>query len=105
MTRKSWIQIDGKLIPKEEFTGNNVRSEAPMIQGDIEPFVSPITNEVIRGRGHLRTHMKEHGVTNIGDYSGGYIERKAKERQQRAAGQDPASKQHRIESIRRAMEK
>lgn len=52
--KKSYIQVNGKLIPKEEFRGDNTRSESLMVMGDIEPFVSPITKEVIRGRGHKR---------------------------------------------------
>ena len=100
MAKKSWIQIDGKLIPKEEFHGNNVRG--PMVQGDIEPFVSPITKEVIRGRGHLRQHMKQHGVTHADDYSPGWYENRQKEI---ARSREQASKADRIEILKQLTEK
>ena len=101
MVKKSWIQVDGKLIPKDEYFGNNTRADAPLIMPDIQPFVSPITKEVIGGRGQLRRHMKEHGVTNSADYSKDYYKKKAKERQEQCGGQDTASKQDRIESFKR----
>ena len=99
MARKTWIQIDGKLIPKDEYHGNNVRG--PTVMGDIEPFVSPITGEVIRGRGHLRKHMKEHGVTHSADYSPQWYEKRTKERIRR---QEREGKRERIELMKRAME-
>lgn len=102
---KSWIQVNGKLIPKDEYHGNNSRADVPNIMPDIEPFKSPITGELIRGRGHLRRHMKEHGVTNSADYSPQWYERKAKERQQKLAGQDSESRAHRIELIKHALER
>jgi hypothetical protein len=101
MTRKSWIQVDGKLIPKEEYNGNNVRADYH-IQPDIEPFTSPITGEVIMGRSHLRRHMKQHGVTNSADYSPEFYERKQTERKRK---QERDGKRHRIELIKRQLER
>ena len=99
MVRKTWIQIDGKLVPKDEVVGGQPRSGLEII-GDIEPFESPITGEVIRGRNHLRRHMKEHGVTNIGDYSPEFLEKRRKERLIKAAGQDSESRRDRIEILK-----
>jgi glycine cleavage system H lipoate-binding protein len=95
MAKKTWIQINGKLIPKEEFTGNNPpRLE---IMPDIEPFQSPITGEIIRGRGHLRRHMKQHGVTNYADYGDEWFAKKQKEN---AAEQAKADKADRIRILK-----
>jgi hypothetical protein len=102
VSRKSYIQVNGKLIPKEEFYGNNSRGEAPLIMGDIEPFVSPVTKEVIRGRSHLRQHMKEHGITHADDYSPQWYEQRQKERIRQ---QEREGRRERIEIMKRAMEK
>lgn len=100
MSRKSWIQIDGKLIPKDQYRGES--SSGLQIIGDIEPFVSPITREVIRGRGHLRRHMKEHGVTHADDYSPEFLQRK---RQERMRQQEREGKAQRIELLKHALER
>ena len=105
MAKHSWIQIDGKLIPKDEYYGNNVRAQTAHIQPDIEPFKSPITGEVIRGRGHLRQHMKEHGVTNIGDYSNEYFQKKHIERSRTITGQTKEARAERIALLKQAMER
>ena len=76
--RKSYIQINGKLVPKDEATFN-ADSPKLTVMGDIEPFKSPITGETIRGRAHLRQHMKEHGVTHSSDYSPEWYEKRRKE--------------------------
>ena len=67
---------------------------------DIEPFISPITKEVITGRRQLRGHMKRHGVTNAADYSKDWYANKSKKRYTRSTGQDRASKQDRINSLK-----
>jgi hypothetical protein len=36
---------------------------------DIPDFVSPIDGRVVHGRKGLREHNKEHGVTNMADYT------------------------------------
>jgi len=101
--RKSWIQINGKLIPKEE--AHLYDSKGVMILPDIEPFVSPVTGEVIKGRAHLRQHMKQHGVTNIGDYSSEYFQKKHIERSREILGMTKEARRERIEEIKRAMER
>ena len=96
--RKSYIQIDGKLVPKDEAT---FKADGGLtVLGDIEPFKSPITGEVIRGRAHLRQHMKEHGVTHSGDYSQEWYEKRRKEMQR---DYEREGRKHRIEVIKREM--
>lgn len=34
---------------------------------DLDPFISPITDEVISSRSHRRTHMRDHGVEEVGN--------------------------------------
>jgi hypothetical protein len=102
--RKSWIQVDGKFIPKEEYHGNNVRGPNMHVMPDIEPFVSPIDGSVISSRPHLKAHNKKHGVTNTADYSPQFLEKRAKERHLKATGQDAASKADRIRLLKAATE-
>lgn len=101
--RKSYVQINGKLIPKEKAHLYNERTGV-MIQPDIEPFKSPITGETIRGRTHLREHMKRHGVTGSSDYSPEYYKKKHIERSREILGQTKRARQERIELIKKAME-
>ena len=103
----SWIQVkqpDGrsKLIPKDEYRGNNVRGIAPTIMGDIEPFISPVDGRLVTGRAALRVHNREHGVTNSADYSPEYFKQRTEERIAKQARQ---GKTERIELIKRQLEK
>ena len=101
----SWIQVDGKLIPKDEYHGNNERNQSALIMPDIEQFVSPVDGSIITGRAMLRRHNKAHGVTNMADYSAGYMEKKAVERDAASRGQTQQDKQHRIDNIIRAIDR
>ncbi len=63
--RKRWIQVDGKLIPADEY-------EAPpsagfFIMGDTKPYKSMITGEMIEGRAKHRAHLKEHNCVEVGN--------------------------------------
>jgi hypothetical protein len=51
------------------------------VQGNIEPFVSPIDGSVISDRKQLREHNKRHGVVNTAEFSQEHFKRKAKERE------------------------
>lgn len=105
MTRKSWIQIDGKLIPKEEYYGDNRRmADIPYVLPDIEPFVSPVDGTVVSSRAHLREHNRKNDVHNYADYSPEYVEKKVKERHQRLQGQTKQDREHRIEALKSAIE-
>lgn len=96
--RKTYIQINGKLVPKNEAT---FKADGGLtVLGDIEPFKSPITGEVIRGRAHLRRHMKEHGVTHADDYSSEWYEKRRAEMQRDYERQ---GREHRIEVLKREM--
>lgn len=74
------------------------------IQEDIQPFVSPVTGEVISSRSTLREHNKRHGVTDSRDYSPEFMQKKQKERHERLTCQTPQDKQHRIESLIHAVD-
>jgi hypothetical protein len=75
------------------------------IQGDIEPFVSPIDKTVITGRAALRAHNKKHGVTDMRDYGPEWFERRGKEKNADRLGQTKAAKQERINLLKQAYER
>lgn len=105
MSKRSWVYIDGKAYEKGVDIIPEDRPKGPLVIGDIEPFVSPITKEVIKGRNHLRRHMKEHGVTHSSDYSPEWYQKKQRENRLRALGQDKQSRSERIELIKQQLER
>lgn len=46
---------------------------APLVMGDITPFVSPIDGDEITSRSKLRAHEQKHGVRQNGDMKKGEI--------------------------------
>ena len=101
MSRKTWVQhpITGKLIPKDEYVRPDTRSA--YVQGDIESFVSPIDGRHITDRSHLRSHNRDHGVTNTADYSEKFMLERSHKRIERMRGQTKEDKAHRIDVIKR----
>jgi len=57
------------------------------IQGDIEPFVSPVDGTVISDRGQLREHNKRNNVVNTAEFNPEFLERKRKERERLHSGE------------------
>jgi hypothetical protein len=64
MTRRRWIYINGEAI---EVTEGNSSYSAPMVMGDITPYVSQVTGEVIEGRRQHREHLRAHNLTEVGN--------------------------------------
>jgi hypothetical protein len=74
-----------KMVPAEDYQGRGSTEQYAAIHAGIDAFVSPIDGKVIDDRGKLREHNRRHGVTNSADYSNGYIEGRARNRN--AAGE------------------
>lgn len=74
-------------------------SNGPMIMGDIEPFISPITKKPITSRSQLRRHNKIHGVTDSRDYSPATLLKNSQARVNRMMGNTPEAKAERRELI------
>jgi hypothetical protein len=106
LSRKSWVQdpITGKLIPKDEYVRRPDNATAA-VQGDIDPFVSPIDGRAITSRSGLRQHHSEHGTTDARDYSHQYMLDRSTRRTQTALGQTAQAKQERINLIRKEMDR
>lgn len=68
MTRQRYIQdpITHKLIPAEEWHGGDLVN-APMVMADIQPYKSMIDGQMITSRSQHRTHLKQHGMIEIGN--------------------------------------
>lgn len=67
MTRKSWVQDPEtlELIPKDEY---RPRQDAGFfVMGDIDPYQSMITGEIIQGRRQHREHLRQHGCIEVGN--------------------------------------
>ncbi len=63
--RKSWVQVNGELIPKEEYYGS--KEQYVMIMPDIKPYKSMITGEEISSRSKHRNHLRQHNCIEIGN--------------------------------------
>ena len=105
MTKRSWVQdpITGKLIPKEEWSGQ--RAGGVAIQGDIDPFISPIDGRTISSRSHLRAHNSQHGVTDSRDYSKDFMRDRSDKRIAEMTGNTKAAQSERRELIMRELSK
>jgi len=101
-----WIQCPdtGKLIPAEEYHQCR-EANAPQIMKPIDEFKSPIDGRIIRDRSHLRQHNKEHGVTDLRDYSSAHFERAAKERHEILSGTAKSEVRARKQALVDAMRK
>lgn len=102
--RKTWVQDPktGKMVEKESFKAEAAPTQH--IIGDIEPFVSPITQKPITSRSALRAHNKEYGVTDSRDYSPEYYKKEYDLRQRTMRGETSQARQERIDTIKRAIE-
>lgn len=61
--RRAWVQVNGELIPKEDY----VPPSGLMIMPDIKPYRSAVTGEEIGSRSTHRQHLRRHGLIEIGN--------------------------------------
>ena len=66
--RTRYIQdpVTLKLIPADEYRPRH-ESHSPMIMGDIAPYRSMATGEIIGGRRQHREHLRQHQLVEIGN--------------------------------------
>lgn len=66
--RQRYIQdpVTFKLIPAEEYYSQQDVS-APMVMVDIKPYKSMVTGEMITSRSQHRSHLKQHGLIEVGN--------------------------------------
>ena len=67
MTRRSWVQMpDGTLVEKEKYQDNQP-SAGFFVVGDIQPYKSMVTGEMIGGRRQHREHLRQHNCVEVGN--------------------------------------
>lgn len=89
--RTRYIQdpVTLKLIPADEYERPAV--SAPMIIGDIAPYRSMATGEIIGGRRQHREHLRQHQLIEVGNEKQKPIQR----------GPDPTIKRDVIDAVQR----
>lgn len=55
-----------QLVPAELWAGPS-HVDAPFVMPDIQPYQSMQTGELITSRSHHRSHLKQHGLVEIGN--------------------------------------
>lgn len=90
--RKSYIQVNGVLYEK----GTEPLLESHYVIGDIKPYKSMVTGEMITSRAQHREHLIKHGCQEVGNevqHHFSHYERMQKE-------VDARQKQSRVEILR-----
>lgn len=64
--RRNYAEIEWKPLKKTPAKEAR-KGPAFYIIPDLEPYKSPITDEVIRSRSHHRVHLRDHGVIEVGN--------------------------------------
>lgn len=71
-----WDKEKGDFVPADEYV--RPESAAPYILGDIQPYKSMQTGEMIGGRRQHREHLKQHRLIEIGNEVKAHLAPKAK---------------------------
>lgn len=61
-----WCSMRKCLVSKDEFY-EAAQPAGPFVVGDIQPYRSMATGEMIESRSHHRAHLKQHGLIEIGN--------------------------------------
>jgi hypothetical protein len=62
--KRRFVQIDGEL---HEVVDGYFEPKTHMVQGEIQPYKSMITGEMITSRKQHRDHLKKHGMREVGN--------------------------------------
>lgn len=57
--------IDGELVYSDD--SEPQKNQAPMVMGDIQPYISQIDGRIIGSRSKHRQHLREHGCIEVGN--------------------------------------
>lgn len=68
MSKKAWVFVGGKMIPKEEY--QQEPQHGITVIPDIQPFRSTVDGSLITGRAALRDHNKRNNVVQTADLRG-----------------------------------
>lgn len=70
MSRQRWIQVNGELIPADEYIEQTQVTSGPTIMADLPDFRSPIDGSIVRGRAGMRDHCARHNVVPTAELAG-----------------------------------
>lgn len=70
MTRRSFVQLNGKLYERGVDEIPEQERKSATVLGDLPSFVSPIDGSVVSGRAGLREHCRKHGVVPTAELAG-----------------------------------
>jgi hypothetical protein len=65
--RRRYVQINGELIEVTDDYRPRTESKSPMVMGDIQPYQSMVDGSMIGGRAQHREHLRQHGLTEVGN--------------------------------------
>jgi hypothetical protein len=67
--RRRYVMRDGELVEWRPPTPSLARSDlaAPLVHGDIAPYRSMRTGEIVSGRAQHREHLARHGLIEVGN--------------------------------------
>lgn len=61
-----WDPVSHSMIPKDEYY-EIAHPSAPMVMGDIQPYRSMVTGEMITSRSVHRAHLRQHQLVEVGN--------------------------------------
>lgn len=61
-----WDASTNSMVPKDQYRDTSMTA-APMVMGDIQPYQSMATGEMITSRSRHREHLKQHGLIEVGN--------------------------------------
>lgn len=61
-----WCKVRKELVPKDDYYDASEPS-GPYVVGDIQPYKSMQTGEMITSRSHHKAHLRQHGLIEIGN--------------------------------------
>jgi hypothetical protein len=69
MTRKTYVMRDGQLVEKH-LAAPLHEVNAPMVMGDLQPYQSMVTGEMVTSRSRHRQILREHRLVEVGNETG-----------------------------------
>jgi hypothetical protein len=66
VTRKTYVMRDGRLVEKQLAMPLH-EVNAPMVMGDLKPYQSMVTGEIVESRSRHRQILREHKLIEVGN--------------------------------------
>jgi len=66
MTRKTYVMHNGELVEKH-LVVQQQENRAPMVMGDLQPYQSMATGEMVTSRSRHREILRQHNLIEVGN--------------------------------------